>query len=219
MTTPQRTACFIISLLLLSSCTLLEPAPKVPLRIVRVKAVGDPKLRKNDPRWRRTVTELVEAASDYYEMEFRIRFVVERISRWPLAERVTSTPILLTRLKEKVPLTDGTGSYDLIIGFTGENVNIYVGGRARVDRIGNCQAGLGNYVVSSVSAPFRYTEEGSESDWDALALIHEFGHVFGAEHIDDPSSIMHHDFDYRTEFDHKNREVIIRNRSCPFGKG
>jgi len=44
------------------------------------------------------------------------------------------------------------------------------------------------------------------------------GHVFGAEHTNDPRSIMHENFDYRAEFDMKNRTVILQNRGCAFAK-
>ena len=49
-------------------------------------------------------------------------------------------------------------------------------------------------------------------------LIHELGHIFGAEHVEDINSLMHEDFGYRTEFDAKNRAVIKKNRTCPFAK-
>jgi hypothetical protein len=189
------------------------------MRIVRVKALGDPKLREEDPRWMQTVKGLIEAASDYFEREFGVRFVVKKITPWPLVAETTSTVVLLTRLKEKVPLKDRAGSYDLIIGFTGENVNLYVSGRARVDRIGNCHLGLANYMVSSVTSTFQYSGSDSEIEWDVLALIHEMGHIFGAEHTNDSTSIMHRDFAYRTEFDQRSRDVILLNRLCPFGKG
>ena len=189
------------------------------MRIVRVKALGDLKLREEDPRWMQTVKGLIEATSDYFEREFEVRFVVKKITPWPLVAETTSTVVLLTRLKEKVPLKDRAGSYDLIIGFTGENVSLYVSGRARVDRIGNCSLGLGNYLVSSVTSSFQYQGPDSEIEWDVLALIHEMGHIFGAEHTNDSTSIMHRDFAYRTEFDQRSRDVILQNRLCPFGKG
>ena len=51
-----------------------------------------------------------------------------------------------------------------------------------------------------------------------MTLVHELGHVFGAEHVNDTHSIMHEDFGYRTEFDAKNRAIIQKNRTCPFAK-
>ena len=216
MTTRQRIACSILSLLLLSSCALIDSGARQ--RIVRVKALADPRLREENPRWDEEVRGLVEAASDYFEREFGIRFVTQRVAPWPLKERIPSTSSLMSRLKTEVPLKDPEGSYDLVIAFTGERVSLYFGGRARVDRIGNCQQGLGNYLVSSLSGPFHYRGPNAEPEFDVVALIHELGHIFGAEHVQDIASIMNENFDYRTEFDQKNREVIFKNKFCPFAK-
>lgn len=217
MITHQRTICFILNLLLISSCALHRPP--APQRAVRVKILADAKLREDHPRWVEEVRGLVEAASDYFEGEFGIRLIAQRIGPWPLEERIPSTSLLLSRLKQEVPLRDQSGSYDLIIVFTGERLNVYRDGRARVDRIGDCHRGLGNYLVSSVSAPFRYTGRPTELELDVVALIHELGHIFGAEHTRDTSSIMHEDFAYRTALDRKSQEVILKNKFCPFGGG
>jgi len=186
---------------------------------VQVKALGDLKLREENPRWVEEVRQLIEAASDYFEREFGIRFVTQTIAPWPLKDRIPSTPALMSRVKTEVPLKDPGGSYDLVIVFTRERVNVYAGGRARVDRIGDCRQGLGNYLVSSVSGPFQYRGPHEEPEMDVVALIHELGHIFGAEHVQDIGSIMNENFDYRTEFDKKNREIIFKNKFCPFGKG
>ncbi|MBI4490232.1 MAG: matrixin family metalloprotease [Deltaproteobacteria bacterium] len=217
MTTPQRIICSILSLVLLSSCALTGPS--VPQRIVRVRVLADPSFRENNVHWAEEAAGLIEAASDYFEREFGIRLVTQRISPWPLQDRASSAALLLSRLKEGALLKDQDGSFDLIIGLTRERFNVYFGGRARVDRIGNCQEGLGNYMVSSVSAPFIYRGPAAEPELDVVALIHELGHIFGAEHTQDTGSIMHEHFDYRTEFDKRSREVILKNKFCPFGKG
>ncbi|MGH7829296.1 MAG: matrixin family metalloprotease, partial [Candidatus Binatia bacterium] len=81
-----------------------------------------------------------------------------------------------------------------------------------------CRDGLGNYLVSYVSNRFHYRGPNAEPELDVVALIHELGHIFGAEHVQDPGSIMHESFDYRTEFDQKSRETIFRNKFCAFGK-
>ena len=216
MITLRRTICFILSVLFLSSCSFL--GSDEPYRIVRVKALADPALRERNPNWDEEVRGLVEASSDYFEREFGIRFVTQSTAPWPAKEKIASTAGLLTRLKKEFPRNKQVHSFDLIIAFTAERVNRYVGGRARVDRIGNCQQGLGSYIVTYVSRPFRYTGYELEPELDVIALIHELGHIFGAQHTQDTRSIMHEDFDYRAEFDMKNRNVILQNRMCPFAK-
>jgi hypothetical protein len=70
--------------------------------------------------------------------------------------------------------------------------------------------------VVPVREVFRYAGPSAEPTYDTVALIHELGHIFGAEHVIDGQSIMNETFDYRTEFDMKNRLVILKNRNCPF---
>lgn len=215
MITRQRIICFILSALSLASCAILQNDPA--LRTVRVKAVADPSFRARNPRWQEEIRGRIEAASDYFEREFAIRLVTQSVAPWPVEERIRSTPTLITKLKTDFPGTDS--AYDLIIAFTAESLSRYtIEGRPRADRIGNCREGLGNYVVTSAKDIFRYTGAQSQPDDDTLTLVHELGHIFGAEHVQDAQSIMNEDFDYRAEFDMKNRAVILKNRNCPFAK-
>jgi Metallo-peptidase family M12 len=216
MTTRRRIICFILSTLVLSSCALL--VDDQPERVVRVKALADPAFRARNPRWDEEVRGLVEAASDYYEREFGIRFITQSTAAWPTTERIPSTAGILVHLKQDFPVPKNHENYDLIVAFTAERVNFYFGGRGRVDRIGNCERGLGSYVVTYVSEPFHYTGATSTPNIDVISLVHEFGHIFGAEHTKDTNSIMNENFDYRSEFDMKNRSVILKNRDCPFAK-
>jgi Metallo-peptidase family M12 len=216
MTTPRRITCCILSVLALTSCGVVSK--DLPLRTVRVQALGDPALRERNPRWDEEVRGLIEASSDYFDNEFGVRFVVQSTAAWPAQEKIASTAGLMVRLKKEFPFDGKREAYDLLIAFTGERVNIYNGGRGRVDRIGDCREGLGNYVVLYVSAPFRYTGATTEPTIDVIALIHELAHIFGAEHVQDSQSIMNENFDYRSTFDMKNRSVILKNRLCPFAK-
>lgn len=216
MTTRQRITCSILSAFFLASCAIFdnEPAPQ----IIRVKAVADPSFRARNPRWEEEIRGRVEAASDYFEREFAIRLITQSTAAWPIEERIPSTLALIAKLKQDFP-SQKKVSYDLIIAFTAEGVSRYaVEGRSRADRIGDCQRGLGNYVVMSANNIFRYTGSRDDLDYDTVALIHELGHIFGAEHVQDAGSIMNENFDYRADFDMKNRSVILNNRNCPFAK-
>jgi Matrixin. len=213
----RRTICSILSALALTGCSLIQAS--APQRIVRVRALVDQPFRTRNSGWDREARGLIEAASDYYEEEFGIKLVTVSVSAWPEDERVPSTPTLLARLQKQFPAPSADGSYDIAIAFTGENVSrILTAGRPRVDRIGNCSQGLARYIVLPTRKPFHYTGQTSDLDADVIALIHEIGHVFGAEHVEDINSIMNENFDYRSQFDAKNRSIIQNNRACPFAK-
>jgi hypothetical protein len=216
MITLRRIICCILSGLSLSSCSAVgSPATQ---RVIQVKVLGDVSLRARNSRWIEEIRGLVEAASDYYEREFGLRLVTHSVSPWPLEERIRATPDLLAKLQKDFPKA-GNHDYDLVIAFTAEGISRYQrAGRPRVDRIGNCQQGLGSYAVVPVSRVIYYAGARNDLELEVIALIHEMGHIFGAEHVNDLTSIMHEDFGYRTEFDAKNRAVIERNKLCPFAK-
>jgi hypothetical protein len=184
----------------------------LPERIVQVKLVVDARLPRETEGWQKTVKQLWERVSDYYQEQFAIRLRIVAIEGWDFRGTTPFISSLMLDLKERAPRN--SQKYDLTVGLTRQKLNVYRG-RGRVDRIGDCEEGLGSYVVGSISAPSYYYRQ-DDLENDSAALIHEIGHVFGAEHSDDADSIMHQQFRYRTEFDRKNREVILRNRLCEF---
>jgi len=217
MITRRRIICSILSALALSACSLFTG--DTPERVVRVKLLADVSFRARNPQWQSEARGLLEAASDYYEREFNVRLIGQSVAAWPAQERVASTPQLLTRLQKDFPAQAQRDDYDLVVVFSGENVSRYLtAGRPRVDRIGNCNRGLSRFIVAPIAKIFHYAGVNREPEPDVVTLIHELGHVFGAEHVDDNQSLMHEDFGYRTEFDAKNRAVIEKNKNCPFAK-
>ena len=214
MTTLQRITCFILSLGL-AACSLFIGSD--PDRLVRVKVVVDGRAREGNARWREQIRERVKAAADFFENDFGVRLAIQGIEPLNLDERISSSAELLARLKARVPLRGNGGDYDLVIGVTQSEGRI-ARGHARVDEIGNCAEGLGNYIAIALTEPLRRRPLEPTYDTDILALIHEFGHIFGAEHVQDPQSIMSASYNFGTEFDHKSREIILKNKWCPFRK-
>lgn len=212
---PRRIICSILSLLLLSGCALVRPAQ--PDRIVRVRLLADSRLREKDPRWRETAAALLRQASDFFEREFGIRFVAQRIEPWEPNETYPAAADLLIRLRKDFPSKDRQDGDDVIIALSGEPLSSYFGGRGMAI-LGSCERGLGNYLVSRVTAPYRYGGPNSEPPLDVIALIHELGHVFGADHVYDTTSIMNENFDYRSDFDMESRGIVLKNRLCAFRK-
>ena len=213
MTTRRRIICSILSLLL-SSCSLVRPP--LPERTVKVKILADSSVTKNDRRWLDEIDQKFAAAADFFEREFGIRLIADKIQSWPLERKVTSTVELLRDLKQHAPLSDKEDSYDIVIGFTALPGRIR-SGHGRVDEIGNCRDGLGNYVAISATETLRSSDrESLLGNSDVLTLIHELGHLFGAEHVDDRSSLMAVHFKPFTDFDPKNREIILNNKFCRF---
>lgn len=166
------------------------------------------------PQWRDTASDLLDAVSDYWENEFSIRLKVVSIEPWPLEQTTSSSVTLMEFLRQAYPRDGGRARADIVIGLTRQRVNFYGGGRARADRLGDCKNGLGNYIVSYVMEPFVYSRD--EVNHDVLALVHELGHLFGATHTSDPESVMNGNFAFRTDFDPRNRAVVMQNRLCPF---
>jgi len=216
MMTRQLMIWFVFSALLLTGCATSQPdVTSRPVRVVQVKLVADPALRRSDPLWRDTARDLLRAVSDYYEHQFGIQIAHQATEPWAVEGTTTSSVSLMKSLKHSYPGASGQFPYDVVIGLTQQPLNFYRGGRARADRFGNCTEGLGNYIVSHVGEFFTH---GSELTHDAAALIHEMGHLFGAVHSDDPGSIMFGDFELRTGFDASNRAIVVRNRHCPFAQ-
>lgn len=192
-------------------------APAQPDRIVRVRVLADQKLRASDPRWSETAQALLRGASEFYSREFGIRFVPQGFEAWEHRVEAPAAIDLLARLKKEFAAKDQAQGYDLIVAFTGEPLSRYAGGQGMAI-IGNCDKGLGNLLISRVTQPYRYTSASDAPPLDVITLIHEFGHIFGAEHVSDPRSIMNDNFDYREDFDMKSRAVVLKNRLCPFRK-
>lgn len=215
MTTRRRIICSILSCCL-SACSLL--GDQTAKRIIRVRILADANIRENVPRWRDDIGSKFKAAADFFENEFGVDFPPPLIQPWNSKGKVASTAELMSLLKSDAAVLDTQGSFDITIGFTWIPGRISRG-HARVDEIGNCRDGLGKYIaIASTGSLMPDERDAPLGNIDASTLVHELGHIFGAEHSEDPGSLMAVNFRPYSDFDKQSRAIILKNILCPFAK-
>jgi matrixin len=200
----------------LSACSL--PGDQSAKRIIRVRILADSNIREHVPRWREDIGGKFKAAADFFENEFGVDFPPPVIQPWNPQGKATSTTELMSFLKRDADVRDKQGSFDITIGFTWIPGRISRG-HARVDEIGNCRDGLGKFIaIASTGALTPDEKDAPLGNIDASTLVHELGHIFGAEHSEDPNSLMAVNFRPYADFDQKSRAIILKNILCPFAK-
>ncbi|MBZ0108344.1 MAG: tetratricopeptide repeat protein [Candidatus Scalindua rubra] len=179
------------------------------VRIVKVKAVADEEFRKS-PNWVEEIEESFKRSSAFYEEQFGIKFELKQIGEWISDNNTKNIQKLLRQLKDQVGKEGG----DLVVGFTRQSTNMAecVFNRAAL----GVALPFNDYVLVRVNknADFNYHVM-------ALVLTHELGHVFGALHVDDSSSIMNPSLNDSSifRFDDNNRELIKLTRFVDLDKG
>lgn len=199
-----------IFLALSLACVSIE-APvfsEMVLRKVRVEIAVSPGFR-SQPDWRSEFEQRLTYVSRIFESEFQIRLVPVRWKEWPVKRENDSPRVLLEDLQSRYPLAD----VDIVIGLTS------VKGKSRFtvrdpDTIGQAKI-LSGYLV------LRYPMNRLYRVQEQTVLTHELGHLFGAVHASDPSSMMFPVIDKQipTRFDSENHDIIMGTRHIDFRRG
>jgi len=188
----------------------IEPvAPAaVALRKVRLEIAVSPSFRAQ-ANWRSEFEQRLTYASRIFESEFKIQLVPVKWREWPVARESDAPRVLLEDLQSRYPLKDA----DIVIGLTSVK-----GGSPLVirdpDTIGQAKI-LSGYLV------LRYPMNRLYRIQEQTVLVHELGHLFGAIHTADATSIMFPVIDKQipSRFDAENHDIILGTRSIDFQRG
>jgi tetratricopeptide (TPR) repeat protein len=199
-----------IFLALSLACLSIEaPAfPALTLRKIRVEIAVSSGFRAQ-PDWRSEFEQRLSYVSRIFESEFQIRLVPVKWREWPVKKENESPRVLLEDLQSRYPLRDA----DIVIGLTS------VKGKSLAtirdpDTIGQARI-LSGYLV------LRYPMNRLYRVQEQTVLAHEIGHLFGAVHTSDPSSVMFPLIDKQipTRFDAENHDIIMGTRHIDFQRG
>ncbi|HNX69526.1 MAG TPA: tetratricopeptide repeat protein [Candidatus Omnitrophota bacterium] len=204
--TKKILGCVLVLGMLFPSPVLVRAA--VPEREIRIGVAVTPEF-KAIPNWRSEFDRRLSYASRIFQGEFKIKFVPYRWYDWTGIRESDEPRILLENLMAQYPLKD----VDIMIGLT------HVPRESKdpigdVDTIGQARP-LSGYLV------LRYPMNRLYKIQEETTLVHEMGHLFGATHTEDPSSIMYPIIAQQlpSRFDQENREIIMETRTIDFKRG
>lgn len=186
------------------------------VRIVRVRVLADTTYRRIVDDWERRIRNAVSGASDCFERNFGIRFLVTDVQ--PLEYRgLTDEPS--DRWKRLLRISPGEA--DLLLTFIGFG-NYYRSGDD-VQYLGDLGRGapFGQHIM--VSGEFSV-----HPIRDRVVLVHELAHTFGAFHVENKKSVMQTNYwnlptkdliRGRLFMDEPLKEIIRMTRDVDFRRG
>ncbi len=195
------------------------------IRTVYVKAVADEEyiaLKGED--WRDEIKTVVEKASQAFERQFGIKFVLKVIGEWNSEHvdafywRDLTAWVSWFDLASTVKLED----CDILIGFTAQfhgGCSVFgatVIGQTNIILIKDFLSFLRDkWGLGQNSEPFMSEllwKNGPISEYQYRILVHEFGRAFGAEDTEE-FSVMNGKYLLKTaEFDPENKKRILENK-------
>lgn len=178
---------------------------------VSMKVLVDHELIEARPNWIDYVQQTVSQASVVYETQFGIELELVSVGRWPVAIEGMSSDELIEDLESRP--REGA---DVLVGFTDRPLDGHIGGKAqlpaREDPFNGAYAIV--YATPGRSYPHLRT------------LLHELGHLFGAEDVIDPAAAEYRAGSWMSYanvpesqapwIDAANRAVILERKDKPF---
>lgn len=165
---------------------------------------------KEQKNWQVKFTERLAYASKIFETEFGIKFRITQVWGWNVTQEKQDSDFLLADLMSRFPLYQ----VDCVIGLSRLTHTPTVENVRDLDTLGRTQPFSGYLVVRyPANTLFRIQEE--------TVLVHELGHLFGAVHTKQISTIMSPIVEKQipSVFDSENRQIIRLTRDMDFKKG
>jgi hypothetical protein len=189
-----------------------ELAQRLELPVTaHLKVLVDPELIAEDEAWIDYIQRTISRASHIYEEQFGITLELVAIGRWQVATAGMDALTLLADLK-----TRPREGADVLVGITNRPLDGGVSGRS--------ESPIGDSPFNGAHAVVYATP--SHPEPHLRTLLHELGHIFGAQDITDP---RHPDWQAGSWMsyapvhpgqapwiDAGNRERILKRKDKPF---
>lgn len=185
-------------------------------RVIQVTCAVDRKATV-DPACEVKIRRRIEYLSQVYDQHFGIRFALHDFILWN-SPADSSFDIQLAGLKYAL----GGRQPELTVAFILQVIAVnpaVLGASGLHPWTGFGCPHLGAYLLTRDFAfqektPTHYTEWRFTSEAVAETLVHEMGHMFGALHVDDQTSVMRpvSQGAHATRFDDLNRRIIMRHK-------
>lgn len=199
-------------LLLLGFCLVTPVSAAPPVREVRVAVAVTPDF-KAIPNWKSEFERRLGYVSKVFESQFRVKFKMTAMADWNVPAEKANMPDLCEDLRSRFPL-ENLENVDVVIGLT---------------RLAEIPPTLSMQDLHSIglARPFsgylvlRYPVNKLYKIQEETVLVHEMGHLFGAVHTLDRSSIMFPIVEKQipNRFDGDNEQILQQTRDMDFRKG
>lgn len=159
-----------------------KKAPRVAARVVKLRVYADQELRAQRVMWKTRLQKLVKKVNPVLERELHLRLVVEVTKPWQRKASADNMPAMVRELEALDPGGEVEWVLGLVTPLSYTTTSLHNLAMARID---------GRHIVIRSAAPQPGRENRLEPQLvEAIALIHEVGHILGATHARDERHFM-----------------------------
>lgn len=170
-------------------------------RRVNLGVFVDTELLKDGSKWKilNLALQTIKSASKHFENNFNISFTASKFFAWKLPSDISvfDSDLILCNLNNLTRRK--SHNFDILLGVT-ERKLFSFHGRSRAD---------GEAIQYGRTAIIRLNE------YATCCLLHELGHIFGADHTSSYSIMNYNSID-AMRFDEYNKKIILANRNRRF---